>query len=375
MEQNNGKKIKTGILTFAKGDNYGAVLQAYSLAESLRKMGHEVIFLNMTWSTWKKDVASVLTPLSRRFEAFRQEHLKSFSEPCHTKEDLAKASEGLDFCIVGSDQVWNPSITTHRALRYFLDFLPDSVQRVSYAASFGYDTWRFPDLTRQVSSLLSRFKSVSVREDEGVSICENVFGLKAEKVADPTILLGDFSALMEKPKFADTVMGFIYSPTEEYYNLMKQAAAKLDCRPVLMEFVLKFRHKSRFSLKRCRFPSPQTWVTNIANARFVVTDSFHCTVFAILHHRDFAVIPSNSALQGRMLSLLRELGLEDRLFPSCEAAKKSKIWERPIDYRNVDEKIETIRKASLDFLRSALFSASLPCPTNIQALPQTLTPR
>ena len=109
MEQN---KRKIGILTFAKGDNYGAVLQAYALAEVLRRMGYGVEFFYLTWTTWRHDLAAFVTPLSRRFESFRREYICTFSKECHTKEDLAQASKGLDCCIVGSDQIWNPAITT-----------------------------------------------------------------------------------------------------------------------------------------------------------------------------------------------------------------------------------------------------------------------
>lgn len=149
MEQAKGK---IGILTFAKGDNYGAVLQAYALATVLREMRYEVEFFHLTWTTWRHDLATFITPLSKRFELFRKEYIGSFSKPCHTKDDLTEVSKGLDYCILGSDQIWNPAITTHRALRYFGDFLPDRIKRFSYAASFGYDSWCFPELTDDVKN-------------------------------------------------------------------------------------------------------------------------------------------------------------------------------------------------------------------------------
>ena len=351
MEQN---KRKIGILKFAKGDNYGAVLQAYALAEVLRRMGYGVEFFYLTWTTWRHDLAAFVTPLSRRFESFRREYICTFSKECHTKEDLAQASKGLDCCIVGSDQIWNPAITTHRALRYFGDFLPDGVRRFSYAASFGSDSWRFPELTNEVGKLLMRFNALSVRENEGVGICHDVFGCDAVKVLDPTLLLGDFSSLLRNPAFKDAVVGFKFAPSEAYYGVMKTVARELNTFPVLMEGLSKVAFKAGMRIRRSWFPSPQTWVTNIANARFVVTDSFHCMVFAILFKKEFAVIPSNSALQSRMTSLLNDLGLGDRLFSSHQEALDRKIWNKSIDYVEVDKRLENLRENSMSFLRSAL---------------------
>lgn len=348
-------KKKIGILTFAKGDNYGAVLQAYALKEVLLRMGYTVEFIYLTWNTWKSNLLSYVTPLSKRFESFRNEYIDSFTVECHTKEDLACVSKDFDYCIMGSDQIWNPAITTHRALRYFGDFLPGTVKRFSYAASFGFANWQFPELTDEIKKLLRKFDAVSVREDEAITICRDIFDCEAIKVLDPTLLLGDFSALLHKSSvYQDAVVGFKFSPSVEYYDLLRKIAAELDTFPFLMEGLSKTTIKSGMFTHRSWFPSPLTWVNNIANARFVVTDSFHCMAFSIIFKKNFVVIPSNTALQSRMTSLLSDLGLIDRLFSSHEEALESKIWCKAIDYNLVDNKLEELRRSSMDFLRNAL---------------------
>ena len=348
-------KKKIGILTFAKGDNYGAVLQAYALKEVLARMGYTVEFIYLTWNTWKANLLSYVTPLSKRFESFRNEYIGSFTVECHTKEDLARVSKDFNYCIMGSDQIWNPAITAHRALHYFGDFLPDTVKRFSYAASFGFTKWQFPELTDEVKKLLKKFNAVSVREDEAITICRDVFNCEAIKVLDPTLLLGDFSVLLHKPSdYKDTVVGFKFSPSVEYYDLLRKISVELDTFPFLMEGLSKTTIKSGMFTNRSWFPSPQTWISNIANARFVVTDSFHCMAFSIIFKKDFVVIPSNTALQSRMTSLLSDLGLSDRIFASHEKVLESKIWRKSIDYNLVDNKLEKLRKSSMDFLKNAL---------------------
>ena len=87
---------------------------------------------------------------------------------------------------------------------------------------------------------------------------------------------------------------------------------------------------------------------------FVVTDSFHCMVFAILFQERICRDSSNSALQSRMTSLLNDLGLGDRLFSSHQEALDRKIWNKSIDYVEVDKRLENLRENSMSFLRSAL---------------------
>ena len=87
----------------------------------------------------------------------------------------------------------------------------------------------------------------------------------------------------------------------------------------------------------------------IKSAEFVWTDSFHCMVFCLLFHRNFVVTPSYKGGEGRILSLLKKIGLE-RFFYHCEDVVNSKIWEEKIDYIKVEEKLQTLRKESRIYL-------------------------
>lgn len=351
MEKNR-KKIE--IFTFSKGDNYGAVLQAYSLATILRNLGHKVEFVYYTWTTWQYAILSHITPLGFRFEQFRRNYLRSFSRKCTNSSDLAVACKDADLCIVGSDQVWNPSITGNRALHYFFDFLPDHINRVSYAASFGNSEWEYHELDLKVEKLLKKFSLISVREYDGVEICKKQFNCNAIKVLDPTLLLGNFDELLVKPKLRDTILGFKFVPDNNYYELLKKIGRDLDKKPMVMDILTKHIRKSVLSLNPVFFPSPQQWISNIAYSRFVVTDSFHCMAFSIIFKRDFVVIPSNKKLQGRMLSLLSDLGLEERLFDSIQSVSSSRIWMKKINYAIVDEKMKSLRQISMQYLQEAL---------------------
>lgn len=351
MEQNKGK-IK--IFTFSKGDNYGAVLQSYSLATILRNLNYDVEFIYYTWTTWKYAILSHITPLGIRFEHFRKVFLRSFSRKCLTSNDLLSVCKDADLCIVGSDQVWNPLITGNRALHYFFDFLPDQIKRISYAASFGNSEWEYHELDTEIKELLKKFDFISVRESEGVEICKRWFNCNALKVLDPTLLLGNFDNLLVKPKMKNAILGFKFVPDSYYYELLNMIGCDLNAKAVVMDILTRHITRKVLSLNPVFFPSPQQWISNIAYSRLVVTDSFHCMAFAIIFKRDFIVIPSNKKLQGRMLSLLSDLGLENRLFDSVQSVTESRIWMERIDYVNVDKKLKKLRHDSMQYLQKAL---------------------
>lgn len=346
--------MKIAILTFAKGDNYGAVLQSYALGEWLRKKGHEVEYLYLTWTTVRYRITSSLTPLRRNFESFRKKYLRNFSKECHNKSDLQKAVVGKDLVIAGSDQVWNPGITTWRACFYFLDFVPDNIRKISYAASFGKDVWEWPEMTHKVKSLLEKFDAVSVREKEGAKLCKEIFNVDAKVVLDPSFLIRDYKSLIQKPKYADHIVGFMFNPSKSYYDLLGRLKIMRGKNVLVMDLPSRKTTLSVFRFSISPFSKVTDWVTNIAYADYVVTDSFHCTAFAIIFKKQFIFIASNKKLVSRVSSLLDKLNIRDRIFDTPQMAINKIDSLTPINYSQVSIKLEEARKESEIFLEEVL---------------------
>ncbi len=345
---------KICILTFAQGDNYGAVLQAYGLAKVLRQMGYDPQFVYYTWDTWKYRIISRMTPLRRRFANFREKYIKNFSLPCYNKEDLAKVCEDADICIVGSDQVWNPAITKHRALHYFFDYLPDGCPRIAYAASFGRSNWDFPELYDDVKVLLSKFNQIGVREDSGVSICSDIFDVKAVQVLDPTLLAGNFNEILKYPRYKHRLVGFMFNPSREYYQALGIISDILNVKTLVMDLPSRKTRVEVLKHKVSPFSSVEDWVTNIAYSEFIVTDSFHCLSFAIMYQKQFIFIASNKTLMGRAVSILSILGIKDRIYSTPSEVISSRAWLNRIDYNEVQAKLEVLRAKSMTFLEAGL---------------------
>ena len=116
---------KIAILTTHRANNFGAMLQAYSLVTACRELGADVEILDWrspffewlyhkAWRMRRNPVAALKHLLwyvrdereSRvMFERFRE--LLPMSQPITDRVTLAKAESNYDAFIVGSDQIWN----------------------------------------------------------------------------------------------------------------------------------------------------------------------------------------------------------------------------------------------------------------------------
>lgn len=353
--------MKISILTFSKGDSYGAVLQSFALAQVLRNWGHQVEFIHLTWyNSWRQRLWSLFTPTSYRFERFRKMYLRSFSNPCHTIEDLKDAVRGVDLCIVGSDQVWNPDITGKYAFHYFFDFLPEDMPRIAYAASFGNEYWEFRENRQRVESYLKKFAAISVREESGIDICREAFHVQATHVLDPTLLIPNYSVYIKGIAHREPqIVSFKFMPSEKYYDLLSYFSKGMNQNVCLMGPFYRKLNSELFNFHLNPFASIEEWLGNISNASLVITDSFHCTVFSILFRRKFIVIPGNSKRKGRMYSLLKDLNLLDRYYETIEDVYKNEKWKEDIDYDSVYAILVRRREESLQFLSESLLCKNL----------------
>jgi len=97
------------------------------------------------------------------------------------------------------------------------------------------------------------------------------------------------------------------------------------------------------------------WLYNIKNCRFVSTNSFHGTIFAIIFNKPFIVIPvEGSNMNNRITTLLTSVGLENRIIDSFNENKIDRLMKETIDWERVDIRVKQLRKGSVEFLGKAL---------------------
>lgn len=344
--------MRISILTFSKELNYGANLQCYALCRTLQNMGHEVKIIDAELpqpsTTWYSRLLRL--PEKFWFARFRRRYLNIYTRTYKTVDDLRANCPDSDLYIVGSDQVWNTRITCRsNPLVYFFSFLPESARRISYAASFGHAEWQSPELTEEVKALLGKFEAISVREDTAVDLCRDVFGAKAVRVADPTLLLISYDELCGKYDQRRETNELLYFPfvhDNEEQAILADFARDHGLKAVAM---MSFHRYPGFV--RRMLVSLKDWLNSIRYARIVVSHSFHCMVFCILFHRRFVAVPLKGK-QTRQINLLKQLGLEDHICEDKTRLRETleRILNKDIDFQEVEEKIEKMRKQAKDFL-------------------------
>jgi nitroreductase len=350
--------MKIGVLTLPLHTNIGGNLQAHALMAVLSQLGHEPILIDRRRPTGvggeetdqpALEDGLLAPPADGRSHSFVECHIQPRTRPFVSDRALTASLPrlGLDAIIVGSDQVWRPKYAKSLLLNFFLDFLTDSdatTRRISYGASFGAPRWEFdPSQTAAAASLIRRFHSVSVREDSGVSLCETHLGVPAQHVLDPTLLLpGRYYAslfgLDADPGPGRGVMTYILDQADDKTRVVDSLAARLSTNA----FPATGRDKST-----------RQWISSFRQAEFVVTDSFHGTVFAILFNKPFLTYGNPNRGLARFTSLLKMFGLEDRLAVQSSDVDVEQMV-RPIDWAAVNERLRRLRDQSIGFLLEAL---------------------
>lgn len=327
-------------------------MQTYASVKALQQLGHEVAVIDYRLKDERDIIGkanallSSITPAQRNFENFWKLNIPS-TKHFRTVKDLKNDLPPADLYLVGSDQVWNPAITKSKCLDFFLHFVPEGKRRASFASSIGVSKWSCDDqLTAQIKEQLHNFCSVSCREIDGVKILHDVFGINATYVLDPTLLFPGYPELTGEVTQKNT---FVYYPLfggREMEDFCKETARELT-----MDYVDNNYREYWLHGRTWNRPSVSEWIRNFAEAKLVATQSFHGTAFSIIHQKQFFTVYSGSKVS-RIANLLESLGINDRLFPTVEAVREARPWERPIDYVEVNKRLNEMRNVSWDYLKN-----------------------
>ncbi|WP_439135026.1 polysaccharide pyruvyl transferase family protein [Pseudomaricurvus sp.] len=374
--------MKISILTQPLGHNYGGLLQAYALQKYLQQMGHEPVTLDRRHpggplKALKHFIRNLLKLATGKIQtlpsekkkkavdqnliAFRHAHI-SMSPCIKTQQALLAYYRENSFgaAIVGSDQVWRPTYSPCLPNFYldFLDTLGVKVKRLSYAASFGVDSWEYsPKDTEQCRELAHKFDAISVREQSAVELCKKHFGIDAEWVIDPTLLLNadDYRKLLpasSSPAPLGKVFSYILDAKPEVTKIPTDIARELDKELHLITPHDAITYTSPSSETMTK-PKVEEWIQQIAEADFVVTDSFHGCVFSIIFNKPFIAIGNRRRGLSRFHSLLSIFGLETRLIGAPEEAT-TELVNAPIEWSKVNNIHQQKREAAKAFLDNNL---------------------
>lgn len=393
------KKVGCVIAYGKKHTNYGTSLVGYALINKIQQLGYSVEVINyIKQFTFMQKVNWIINSLRcsmgrqimkriavRKNLKNNPAYAKNISVRTNTVYEYKKkklipifkdykgfdalqaGSKNYDVVVVGSDQVWLP----HGLPTKFFNllFVDDNVRKVAYASSFGVS--EIPKFQHEATGkYLDRFYKISVREQKGKEIVDTLSHNTAEVVADPTMLLTreewekeiseDISASTEENKKRAEMGGYIFCYFLGSNSDARKAAMDLKKKTNLP--IITLRHMDEYVETDELFGDEAPYnvdandfIRYIANADYVCTDSFHCTVFSILFHKQFMTFYrfAHSSKTGRNSRI-------DSLFEITKISKE-RIFSgqidnifNDIDWVIVDEHVKKMRIDSIVFLKEAL---------------------
>lgn len=376
--------MKIAIITVFYNTNYGAVLQAYASTKIISEISGRECYLvdyrrnklinmfrnsmfdvditgnkKITKESIKRKIRQITNPsgtLQRfnNFEKFRDKYMSISDQFFLEGEDICL--KNTDIVFLGSDQIWNPDITQGFNEIYFGRINNSDLFTISYAASLGKT--EFSDTEKiELSKLLNCVDIISVREEEGAEILRQLTDRVITCVPDPTVLV-DRNHWLEiatdiKLKETKYVLVYMLTYSQDIVDLAYKVSESHKCEIVLFDSGLS---KPIKRMKQKKNYGPSEFLRYMAEAEFVITNSFHGTVFSVIFNKQFYTIPHKTK-GSRMINFCRKLGLEDRIVYDSKEASYVDI-EKNVDYKIVQPRLEELKKVGIDFIKHALEEAN-----------------
>ena len=369
-------RMKIALIVFPLHANHGCILQTYALYLTLIRMGNDVSIIDRQWDkyplnrrlahflkysilkimgkysgplTLEGENRLMMSNLQPFIDKYLSDHKLFFKNPKYEKLSL------YDAFIVGSDQTWRPKYVSD-ILYYYLSFIPKDakVKRIAYAPSFGTEEWEYSEQhTLECKKLLGRFDAISVREDSGVDLCNRYFGIKVEHVLDPTMLLNkeDYLGITNiVPSEQNILSYYLLDNSENKMRIIEKICNELNLSAQCVNTEIG---NHNIDIEERIAPSIEKWLEGFANSKFIVADSFHATIFALVFNKHFVTIANVNRGMARFKSLLKIFGLENRLITEINQVTPDLICQN-IDWEKVNRIMTIKQSASLSYLKFSL---------------------
>lgn len=271
--------------------------------------------------------------------------------------DLTESCNEYDSVVVGSDQLWLPSNVC--ADYYTLSFVPDDVNKVAYATSFGIGKIPAKYESAYVK-FLSRINHLSAREVSGKEIIKKLVGRDVQQVCDPALFLdsSDWDEVAT-PRIVQEKYIFCYfmGDNPDQRNFVKRLAAKTGCKIVALLHLDQYIPSDESYADYAPYDvSPADFVSLVKNADFVCTDSFHGTVFSIIYNRNFFTFmrfkkKASLSTNTRIESLLNTFGLTNRLFEGNASVDGNLSID---NWAEIQKRVSALRVDSLKYLLESI---------------------
>ena len=344
--------MKCGIVTVYNSENCGSYLQGYAMARFLQKNGHEAVFIRQNFGDHSASRKNYLTKLTKTVlrgkitnAVLMAKRRKLFQQAIKQHLQVVKDAEGLDCCLLGSDVIWDVTGGLFRNHHSFFWGTQFPTKVISYAASIGFSKKEDLEKVDFIRSSLENMVAVSVRDEVSQELLRPYCDKDIHLVCDPTYLIDrtDYDAIAKPTELGKFIFLYYYGdlPAADREELQRIAKAE--------------------GLKIVTFGGYNTWcdlnlpydpllfLSIYDKADYIITNTFHGTVFSTIYEKRFAVVNNDKQ---KVLNVLKMCGLSDKMTQT--AADYEAILHSAFDYEMARQNIARERMNSLQYLSQAL---------------------
>lgn len=363
---------KIAQITWITYTNYGTFLQAFALQQVLNQLGYDSVIIDDSRLvneniSWKSRILIFLSSIyhlnyfkNRKRQKLYDNFASSFLNVDYCWRDYGDVNSRYGIFVCGSDQIWSPLLPNHHNGFYFASFASENAKKIAYAPSLGCKTIpkAYASLT---SKWLYRFAYLSARETSGTKILEEITGRKdIETVIDPTLLLSSEqwsnfektnSKLPSKIYGRHYLLAYFLTKNTNYISIAKKIAKE---KRLTLVAINSINGLSKYFdiIINC---GPMEFLSVIANAQYVVTDSFHGSIFAIHFKRPFLTLKrftsdAPNSQNARIENLFAKLEICDNFL----GEEDKFIMPKEPNWSYIEELLKSERSLSINYLKTAL---------------------
>lgn len=379
-----------GLVTCYFHHNYGSMLQAYATEMIMQQMGlpfqtiackapinymqeNKILYIvkKLLIADWKMRLGKMKierakkdNPMFAKNWEIRNKAFDQFAETffhvspyCKNREELSKMAENYSAFLVGSDQLWRTDSVEHGY--YTLEWVPDHIRKIAYSTSIGVKEVPWFQVEKN-KRFMNRFDHIALREQSACDLVYKLTGRKVPVVLDPTLLFtGDqWLRIQQQEPLTNGKYIFCYllgdNPSQREF--IKRVKEKTGYKIVALQQLDDYIPSDEGFADEAPYVGPREFLNYIRNAEYVFTDSFHCSVFSILYKKNFFTFSrfaegAKQSTNTRIDNLLHITGLEERRMTNDKTIEEVVNFKRNFD--GVDEKLNALRKSSMDYLYNA----------------------
>lgn len=343
--------MKIGILTFHEGINHGGFFQAYSTYSYLKEKGYDVEIINYKNKThwfleykaflWTKNPIKLFKNI-KKIGMFKKAH-KQFELTNFSKNINDINTSIYDVIVIGSDIVWNYQWKFLGKDPVYFGHGLNSKKLVSYAPSCGA-----VDLNKTIPNFvkegLKKFSHISVRDENTYTLVEKAIHKEVKIVLDPTFIYNINGKEIEPNEKEEYILVYAYHIREKEISSTINFAKQNNLKLISVGYSNSWCDKNIIDI------GPFEWLGYFKNAKYIVTGTFHGTIFSIKYQKNF-VTSTNPGIETKIKTILETIGLSDRVIEDTDVKK---VLDNEINYECVNKELNILIDDSRNYLIKAI---------------------